>query len=153
MAIVHALQHFFSSVELGYFPQHGRGFQTVAVTEALVGTEDLRVLERAAFHALSPQRRVAGDRPVKETFLHLPSGRLAIGRTVDWGTDSMGREGNYLTHHVVLTRDDFLAIGANPFAILDTTRLATPETDLTVRALPPLDIETAPARPDFSGLQ
>ncbi|MCI0392833.1 MAG: hypothetical protein MOB07_29225 [Acidobacteria bacterium] len=151
MPTLHALQHIFSSVARGYFPQRGRGFQTVAVAEELAGTEDLRVLEDAAFYAVSRERRLARNFPVKQAFFRLPSGRFAIGRTVDWGTDSLGREGNYLAHHLVISRDDLLAAGANPFAILDAARLAEGEIDLTPRALPPLAIEVAPAEADFDG--
>jgi hypothetical protein len=63
----------------------------------------------------------------------------------------LGREGNYLAHHLVLSRDDLLAAGVNPFAILDAARLADGGTDLTPRALPPLAIEVAPAEADFHG--
>jgi hypothetical protein len=151
MPTLHAWQHIFSSVARGYFPQQGRGFQTVAVAEELAGTEDLRALEDAAFYAVGRERRAAKDFPVKQAFFRLPSGRFAIGRTVDWGTDSLGREGNYLAHHLVLSRDDLLAAGANPFAILDAARLAEGGMDLTPRALPPLAIEVAPAEADFHG--
>jgi hypothetical protein len=146
MPTLRALQHIFSSVERGYDPQLGRGFQTVAVAAELVGTEDLRALERAAFYTVSRERRAARDFPVKEAFFRLPSGRFALGRTVDWGTDSLGREGNYLTHHLILRRDDLLAAGGNPFALLDTARLAEPGLDLTPRALLPLAIEIAPTK-------
>ncbi len=146
-----ALQHIFCSVARGYFPQQGRGFQTVALAEQLAGTEDLRALEDAAFYAVSRARRRVRDFPVKQAFFRLPSGRFAIGRTVDWGTDSLGREGNYLAHHLVLSRDDLLAAEANPFAILDAARLAEGGMDLTPRALPPLAIEVAPAEADFHG--
>ena len=151
MPIINALQHIFSSVERGYDPRRKRGFQTVALAEELVGTEDLRALEDAAFYAVSRERRAAKDFPVKQAFLRLPSGRFAIGRTVDWGTDSLGREGNYLAHHLVISRDGLLAAGANPFAILDAARLAEGGVDLTPRALPPLTIDVAPAEADFHG--
>ncbi len=151
MPTLRAFQHIFSSVARGYFPQQGRGFQTVAVAEELAGTEDLRALENAAFYAVSRERRRVRDFPIKQAFFRLPSGRFAIGRTVNWGTDSLGREGNYLVHHLVLSRDDLLAAGANPFAILDAARLTEGGTDLTPRALPPLAIEVAPAEADFHG--
>ncbi len=151
MPTFNALQHIFSSVERGYDPRRKRGFQTLAVAEELAGTEDLRALEDAAFYAVSRERRAAKDFPVKQAFFRLPSGRFAIGRTVDWGTDSLGREGNYLAHHLVISRDDLLAAGANPFAILDAARLAEGGLDLTPRVLPPLAIEVAPAEADFHG--
>jgi hypothetical protein len=151
MPTFNALQHIFSSVERSYDPRRKRGFQTVAVAKELAGTEDLRALEDAAFYAVSRERRGARDFPVKQAFFRLPSGRFAIGRTVDWGTDSLGREGNYLAHHLVLSRDDLLAAGANPFAILDAARLAEGGMDLTPRALPPLAIDAAPAEADFHG--
>jgi hypothetical protein len=151
MPTFNALQHIFSSVERGYDSRRKRGFQTVAVAEGLAGTEDLRALEDAAFYAVSRERRRVRDFPVKQAFFRLPSGRFAIGRTVDWGTDSLGREGNYLARHLVLSRDDLLAAGANPIAILDAARLAEGGMDLTPRALPPLAIDVAPAEADFHG--
>jgi hypothetical protein len=147
MPTINALQHLFSTVARGYFPQHGRGFQTVAVAKELVGTEDLRTLEEASLYLVSHERRAAGDFPIKETFFHLPSGGFAIGRSVDWGTDSLGRAGNYLTHHLVLSRDDWLMIGADPFAVLDALP-ATTSLDLTPRDLPPLALELDPVQID-----
>lgn len=135
-----AFQHIYTSAERGYFPQQGRGFQTVALSEALVGTEDLKTLERAAFYSASAERRRANSLPVKETFFHLPSGALAAGRIIDAGTDLMGREGNYLSYHIVFSRDDFLAAGADPFALLDAL---APESDLAPRDLPPVEIHFA----------
>jgi hypothetical protein len=101
----------------------------------------LRALEDASFYAVSHEWRSARDFPVKETFFQLPSGRFAIGRTVNWGVDSLGREGNYLTHHLILSREDLLKMEANPFAILETARLADTDIDLTPRALPALALE------------
>lgn len=157
MPIINALQHIFSSVERGYDPRRKRGFQTVALAVELVGTEDLRVLEDAAFYALSRERRAAREFPVKETFFRLPSGRFALGRTVNWGTDSLGREGNYLAHHLVLDRADLLAAGANPLAVLDAAplaeKLAEAGLDLTPRTLPPLELEVAPTQTDWRGFE
>ncbi|MEW6207987.1 MAG: hypothetical protein AB1631_06455 [Acidobacteriota bacterium] len=135
-----AFQHIYTSAERGYFPHQGRGFQTVALSSSLVGTEDLKTLERAAFYSVSAHRRRANDLPVKETFFHLPSGALAAGRIIDSGADSMGREGNYLSHHIVFSKDDFLRSGANPFALLDAL---TVESDLAPRDLPPVEIRVA----------
>jgi GTPase-associated protein 1 len=143
-----ALQHLFSSVERGYSPHQGRGFQTVAVAKELVGTEDLQALERASFYALGHDRRANGSLPVKETFFQLPSGRFAIGRTVDWGMDSLGREGNYLAHHLVVSREDLLAAGATPFPILDAAPLAERSLDLSPRELPPMMLELPPGSPE-----
>lgn len=143
-----ALQHIFSNVERGYFARHGNGFQTVAVAAELVGTDDLHLLESAAFYAVSSERRDAGEIPVKETFFRLPSGRFAIGRTVNWGTDSAGRIGNYLTHHVILSRDELIAAGARPLSLLDAMPLATADTDLTPRELPPLPLKSASLKAD-----
>jgi GTPase-associated protein 1 len=157
MPIIKALQHLFSSVERGYDPRRKGGFQTVGVTEELTGTEDLRALEDAAFYALSRERRAARDFPVKQTIFRLPSGRFALGRTVDWGTDSLGREGNYLTYHLVFSRDDLLTAGADPFAILEAARLgekmAEGSFDMSPRALPPLAVEIAPSGIDFHGFE
>jgi hypothetical protein len=153
MPTIYALQHIFSNVERGYSPRQGRGFQTVAVSAELVGTDDLRILEEASFYALSRERRSKGERPVKETFFRLPSDRFVVGRTVDWGTDSLGRDGNYLTHHLILSREDALAIGANPFVVLDAARLATDDLDLTPRSLPAMTLWVAVAEPDIGVLE
>lgn len=144
--LMHALQHIFSSVEHGYSARQGRGFQTAAVAAELVGTDDLRALENAAFYAVSRERREAEEFPIKETFFRLPSGRAALGRTVNWGTDSLGREGNYLTHHLIFNREDLLAAGVQPLSLFDAARLAAAHTDLTPRDLAPLTIEVAPER-------
>jgi hypothetical protein len=144
-----ALQHLFSSVERGYFPQHGQGFQTVAVAEELAGTEDLTVLEDASFYAVSRERRASGDLPVKETFFRLPSGRFALGRTVPWGADALGREGNYLTHHLIVTGDDLRAVAGDPFALFDAAPRSS-DADLHARGLPPVPLEAAPCEPEFS---
>jgi hypothetical protein len=124
-------------VERGYRPEHGRGFQTVAVSRELAGTEDLKLLERASFYAV--RRREDGS-PVKEVYFKLPSGRVAIGRTVEWGMDSLGREGNYLAHHLILDAEAFRAAGADAFAVLDAAQPAARGTDLTPRDLPALEI-------------
>src|SRR5688572_8500889 len=116
---VQALQHLYSSAERGYFARHGQGFQTVAVDEGLAGTEDLAVLEEASFYTVSRERRARGDLPLKETFFRLPSGRFALGRTLPWGADALGREGNSLTHHLIISRDDLLRVGVAPFTLLD----------------------------------
>ena len=125
MPAVHALQHLYTSVEKGFSPRQGRGFQTVAVSAELVGTEDLAALERASFYSLRRERRDAGDPPVREVFFRLPSGRFAIGRTVDWGTDALGREGNYLTHHLVIECRALVEVGSDAFAVLALPTLAT----------------------------
>jgi hypothetical protein len=153
MATLVALQHLFSSVQRGYFTHHGRGFQTVAVSRDLVGTEDLKIIEDAAFYSLNYERRSAGKAPVKETFFHLPSERMAIGRTVYLGTDALGRDGNYLSHHLVFDREELLK--ASPFAILESASLAGPHEDLTPRELPLLKIDLNSGREDsdiFIGL-
>jgi len=155
MPALQALPHLFSSVERGLFPQRGGGFQTVGVSSDLIGTEDLNLLEEAAFYAVSRERRAAGALPVKETFFKLPSGRFAVGRTVDLGTDALGREGNYLSHHLVFGREELLEAGANPLAILDTVPLAEAETDLTPRELAPLTLDLTPEQTDpriFEGI-
>jgi hypothetical protein len=151
MATIEALQHLYSSVARGYAPGRGQGFQTVAVAPELAGTEDLTALEDASFYAVSRERRARGDLPVKETFFRLPSGRFALGRSVPVGTDALGREGNYLTHHLIVSRDDLIAVNGDPFALLDAAPPA-PEIDLTPRDLPPLALAVAPAALDVSAL-
>ncbi len=126
-------QHLFSSVERGYFPKHGRGFQTVAITPDLARTEDLAHLEDLSFYALSREARTAEIKPTKETFFKLPSGKLAIGVTKYLGTDSLGREGNYVTHHVIFEERDF---SGNVFTVLHSLREMDVTADLTPRELP-----------------
>ena len=133
MQILNVSQHLFSSVERGYFPKHGRGFQTVAITPDLGRTEDLAHLEDLAFYALSREARTAENKPTKETFFKLPSGKLAIGQTKYLGTDSLGREGNYVTHHVIFEAEEF---SENVFAVLNSLREIEVMSDLTPRELP-----------------
>jgi hypothetical protein len=78
-----ALQHVFGNVERGFSERQGRGFQTVALSKELVGTDDLAALEKASVYAATAECRAAGRLPPRETFFRLPSGRFAIGRTVD----------------------------------------------------------------------
>lgn len=152
MITVTVQQHILSSVERGYFPQHGRGFQTVAVSKELVGTRDLHTLERASFYSLSRAHRQQGATPVKDTFFQLPSGRYAVGRCVDFGVDSMGREGNFLAHHLVIESEDLLSLQGNPFALLDA--ISSPQSlDLTPRDLPAMEIQVASSLLDHSSLE
>ncbi len=144
MPTIHALQHLFSSVERGFFPQQRRGFQTVAVSEELIGTADLQTLEDAAFYALSRARLAAGLCPVKETFFQLPSGRYAVGRTVYLGLDALGREGNYLTHHLIVSRADLLLVAADPFTLLSALPPNLADSDLTPRRLSPCIVDSTP---------
>lgn len=144
MPTVEVLQHLYTSVEKGFSPRQGRGFQTVAVSAELAGTEDLAALERASFYSLSRERRDAGDRPVREVYFRLPSGRFAIGRTVDWGTDALGRDGNYLAHHLIIECRALVEAGSDAFAVLDAARLAEPEPDLAPRELPRLSVDVVP---------
>lgn len=144
MISIEAPQHLFSSVERGYFPKHGRGFQTIAMTSRAIHPEDLRVLEDAAFYALSRERRAKKSYPVKETFFQLPSEKFAFGRTLYLGVDSLGREGNYLAHHLILSREEFLALEANPFVVFDGAEWADYATNLKPRELPPLSLKLNP---------
>lgn len=151
MPPLQALQHLYSSVEVGYAPKRGRGFQTVAISPELAGTADQQALDSASLYAAGRERDAVGGRgarqegpPPKEVFFQLPSGRYAIGRIVDTGVDSIGREGNYLAHHLILSRDDLLALGGDPFAVLDAVPLAAPDTDLTPGPRPPLPLPPPP---------
>lgn len=139
MAPVFAQLHLASNVERGYFPEKGAGFQTFAVSEGLVGTADLRLLEDiSAYYEVAPDRRSSGDLPVKEACFRLPSGAVAVGRTVDWGSSGTGRSGNYLAQHWVLAEPDYLRLGANPFSLLESCRPEEDGLDLTPRRLDPL---------------
>lgn len=150
MPVLHALQHLFTSVERGYSPGQGRGFQTVAVSVELVGSADLPVLERACYYALTPERRGRGDLPVKETFFSLPSGKFALGLTRDYGTDALGRDGNYLAYHLVFSRADLLAVDGDPFRLFAALPDLGERPDLKPRNLPAADLNVPPppeARP------
>lgn len=138
-------QHLYSSVERGYSPVSGRGFQTVGVSQDLAASEDLKALEKVSYYAVGRDRRRSGVLPIKETFLKLPSGRFAVGRIVDWGSDSLGREGNYLARHVVFDLSQLQEWGS-PFALLDALAAQTFSSDLTPGLLPPLELEPQPVR-------
>jgi len=143
MPSLRAYQHLFSSVDRGFFPQNRHGFQTVALSEELIGTPDLRELENASVYSLSRERQSAGDSPVKETFFRLPSGNVAVGRIIHWRNDSSGREGNYLAYHLVIAPSDLISLENNPFCLLDAPAMAVAQQDLTPRILPPLTLETS----------
>lgn len=137
------LLHVAANVEAGLDGRHGSGFQTVQASEALLGTEDLQLLETVApYYEVTPQRRAAGEFPIKESFFALPSGRFAVGRTVDWGTSASGRAGNFLARHLVVDRDTFRGCGMDPFRLLDA---AWPEMapELVPEALPLVRINFA----------
>ncbi len=150
MSVLHTSQHLFSSVERGYFPKHGRGFQTVAITPDLQGTEDLARLEDLSFYALSREARAAENKPVKEIFFKLPSGKFAIGRTVYAGTDSLGREGNYITHHVIFEEEGF---DGDVFAVLAALREIDAPSDLKPRELSKLTLKISDDDFDFAKLE
>ncbi len=136
-------QHLFSSVTQGLFKERGRGFQTVACTPELRDTADLTALEEASFFAVSPERRQGGDLPVKELFYRLPSGRFAVGRMDDARIDSLGRDGNYCAHQLVVSAEHLEAIGWQPFALLDAAPWCGVADDLTPRLLEPCSLSSA----------
>lgn len=153
MIAIKAQQHILSSVERGYFPQHGRGFQTVALSKELIGTRDLHTLERTSFYSLGRHHREKNLSPVKDTFFLLPSGRYALGRTVDFRVDSMGREGNFLAHHLIIESADLLALGADPFAVLDAMPTDPQSLDLKPRDLPVLEMNISPSPSGHDSLE
>ncbi len=138
-----ALRHVYSSVPEGRQAGRGSGFQTVAASPGLDGA-DLAALEKASFYALSRDRRGAGaPLPVRHTYFRLPSGRLALGRTEDHGTDALGREGNYLARHRVVEAEALAEAASGPWAVLDGAWWES--------AVPPpgdLDPEEVPLRPE-----
>jgi hypothetical protein len=135
-AALTAQEHLFSNVSKGFFPELGQGFQTVALSEGLARTADLKTLERASFYAVARENRATGNLPARETFFRLPSGQYALGRSVDFGTDPLGRPGNYLTHHLIFSLEALIEMQATPFDLLAASNLAPADTDLTPRFLP-----------------
>lgn len=143
------LEHRFSSVTVGLFPEQGRGFQTYAASQELIGSEDLRVLEQAAFYSVSRERRERGDLPIKLTFFRLPSGSYALGRTQDAGTDALGREGNYLTQHYVVEATALQSLSFNVFALFDTATWVETNDDRQPRLLTLQEFEVSVPSFDF----
>lgn len=142
MPAIKVLQHIFSSVERGLFADQGRGFQTVAASNELT-REELRMLEENSYYTLNTEKIDTGNFPVKETFFALPNDRLAVGRTIYLGVDALGRDGNYLTHNLIFDRNEFLASGANTFAILNAAPFAGEQTDLTPREISAIQLQLA----------
>lgn len=138
-------QHIASNVVKGIDPKRGVGFQTLAVSEELMGTEDLRVLEEMApYYQASRADRQTGRLPLRELYYRLPSGNYALTRIEDWGADPHGRAGNALAHSLVVPNDAAVNTRWDPLALLDhlvTTRAADlPEPG----AVPPFGIEILP---------
>ena len=89
---------------------------------------------------------------MRENLFRLPSGRLAVSRTVDWGTDPHGRAGNYLAHSLILEAGA-LPEKWDPFDLLDRAGAGQPDVDLTPRAISPRNLELSPRRPDETVLR
>lgn len=136
---VEVLQHVAANVARGYTPARGCGFQTVAISRELVDSEDRPLLEDlAAYYEVSAERRCSGSLPVKESLFRLPSGRMALTRTQDWGTGPSGRAGNYLSAQLVFPPGALEGCAWDPFALLDAAIEQGRLADLSARDLPPL---------------
>src|SRR5579862_125509 len=146
MPVIDALRFVASNVESGYQPQRGRGFQPVALSPELDGTDDLRLLDQlSSYFEASPARRASGELPVKESLVRLPSGRLGIGKTVDFGLDPGGRAGNSLARWLVVEAEALAAAGGDPFPLLESGWLAEEPALPPAGNLPPVPM-SVPAR-------
>lgn len=145
-------QHIASNVTEGLDPRRGVGFQTLAASEELLDTEDLRYLEEMApYYQASRADRQAGTLPVRELCYRLPSGSLAVTRIEDWGVDPHGRAGNALAHSLVVP-GPVAESRWDPTALLDhlvasrPAELPAPGT-LPALVLPDLPPPSRPAAP------
>ena len=139
--MITALQHCACNVSRGFEPRRGPGFQTVALSRALIGTPDLRRIEgMVAYFDVSRDRRASGDLPTKLMRYGLPSGRIAVSRIVDWGLDPHGRIGNSKAYTLAFEPGPALDGVWTPFLLPDggTT---SPEPGL----LEPLQLDGLPA--------
>ncbi len=142
-------QHIASNVVKGLDPKRGVGFQTLATSEELLDTEDLRVLEEMApYYNASRADRQAGALPVRELYYRLPSGSYAVTRIEDWGADPHGRAGNSLAHSLVVPADAAESTRWDPLALLDHLVARRPAELPTPGVIAPFElVELPPAEP------
>jgi hypothetical protein len=144
MAEIQLSQHIYTSTTKGTLYPHRKGFQTVALTDDLMGSEELLELEMASFYSISNQRLREKNFPTKETFFRLSSGRMAMGRSTYSPPDDTGREGNFLTHHLIIEEADFKKIRGNPIYVLDHLKKIMSRKEYAVGYLPNLRFTLKP---------
>ena len=78
--------------------------------------------ESKEIESFSQYARIPGrgdNQPVKFIFKKLESGKFIFGRGVYIGRDKVGREGNYLFHHLIIKEKDFREIKLNPIDVIE----------------------------------
>jgi hypothetical protein len=147
-------QHIASNVASGLDPKRGVGFQTLAASEELLGTEDLRVLEEVApYYQASRADRQAGTLPIREMYYRLPSGDYAVTRIEDWGVDPHGRAGNSLAHSLVVPSAEAENTRWDPLTLLDQVVSRRPAELPPPGSAEPFQVEELPPPPAPSPLE
>lgn len=114
MIHIKAAQHIYSNVEKELSPNKVGGFQTLFYTKALLTREESEEIEEKLVYYQSETN------PKKWMFFPLAAGKTAVTRIVPLtNVDKFGREGSYLAHTILLSAEDFIKAGSNPFIIFD----------------------------------
>lgn len=118
MVTIQAYELFYSRVEAPYSLRNTSGYQVVYHSSAL-DKSDVKEIEDQMRCFESTQV------PARYQYFHLTSGAvaLAISQQIDSVdtriTDRAGRPGPFVSHCLVLRRDDFGLLGNNPFLLFD----------------------------------
>lgn len=82
-----------------------------------LNNKELIEIESFSLYSRIPER--GANQPVKFIFKKLKSGKFIFGKGVYIGRDKVGREGNYLFHHLVINEKDFNEIKLNPIEVIE----------------------------------
>lgn len=109
---INAAQHIYTNVEKEKSPNGIGGFQTLFYSKSALSEDEIDEIEGRLLYFPSK-----GDE-VKHVFFTTSSGKVVLGQVVALPEpDSAGRMGRYFAHSLILTREAFLRIGADPFCI------------------------------------
>jgi len=111
---IEAAQHIYGNVEEEHSPRRIGGFQTLFYTKERLTIEEVEEIETRMAYFPSESN------PAKYLFFPLSSEKCVISRIIPLpGLDKYGRQGDYLAHNLILTRQDLTKIRYNPFMIIE----------------------------------
>jgi len=118
MSEITAHQLFFSRIEANYSPEKRSGYQVVYSTNGITDADVAEITKRVQCYQTNGRRyqyfHTASDKTVITCSDLLPMNENY--RTI---TDRSGRPGAFIAHCLVFSREDFDAVEADPFTIID----------------------------------